>query len=175
MDELDPNRQEPRPDRNFGFLVHDVARLMRVAYDRRTKALGLTRSQWWVLNNLYFRDGITQSELADLLDVERPTLGRLLDRLEAKGWIARRADRNDRRAKRLHLTGEVQALMRALREIAAGLRADALEGLDASAQRQLVDHLLRLKANLLRMNENGSGFERSHEGADGGAASTITT
>ena len=63
---------------------------MRVAYDRRSRALGLTRSQWWVLNNLYFKQGITQSELADLLDVEKPTLGRLLDRLEAKGWIARR-------------------------------------------------------------------------------------
>jgi DNA-binding MarR family transcriptional regulator len=174
MDKLDPDRQEPRPDRNFGFLVHDVARLMRVAYDRRTKALGLTRSQWWVLNHLYFHDGITQSELADLLDIERPTLGRLLDRLEVKGWIARRADRNDRRAKRLYLTGEVQSLMQALRKIAAGLRADALEGLDAAAQRQLVDHLLRLKANLLRMNESGSGLEGSHENPDGAAASTIS-
>ena len=120
--------QEPRPDHNLGFLVHDVARLMRVAYDRRAKALGLTRSQWWVLNNLYFNEGITQSELADLLDVEKPTLGRLLDRLEAKGWIARQADRHDRRAKRVYLTGEVQAVMRALRGIAAGLRNDALDG-----------------------------------------------
>ena len=94
---------------NLGFLVHDVARLMRVAYDRRARALGLTRSQWWVLNYLYFNEGITQSALADLLDVEKPTLGRLLDRLEAKGWIARQADRHDRRAKRVYLTGEVQA------------------------------------------------------------------
>ena len=166
MDEFDSDPREPRPDRNFGFLVHDVARLMRVAYDRRTKALGLTRSQWWVLNNLYFHDGITQSELADLLDIEKPTLGRLLDRLEAKGWIGRRADDNDRRVKRLHLTGEVQNLMQALRKIAAGLRSDALEGLDASAQRQLVDHLLLVKANLLRMNENGSGSDCSLEGGD---------
>ena len=165
--------QEPRPDHNLGFLVHDVARLMRVAYDRRAKALGLTRSQWWVLNNLYFNDGITQSELADLLDVEKPTLGRLLDRLEVKGWIAREADRHDRRAKRVHLTGEVQAVMRALRTIAAGLRNDALEGMDASAQRQLFDSLLLIKTNLLRMNENGSGVEHASESADVGAGSTI--
>src|ERR687891_1833348 len=109
--------QEPGPDRNFGFLVHDVARLMRVAYDRRARALGLTRSQWWVLNNLYFNEGITQSALADLLDVEKPTLGRLLDRLEVKGWVERRCDPADRRAKRLHLTGEVQDVMRALRDL----------------------------------------------------------
>ena len=163
--------QEPRPDHNLGFLVHDVARLMRVAYDRRAKALGLTRSQWWVLNHLYFNEGITQSELADLLDVEKPTLGRLLDRLEVKGWIARQADRHDRRAKRVYLTGEVQTLMRALRELAAGLRKDALEGMDARAQRQLFDSLLLIKANLLRMNENGSCVEHASEGADVGAGS----
>jgi hypothetical protein len=64
--------------------------------------------------------------------------------------------------------------MQALRKIAAGLRADALEGLDASAQRQLIDHLLRLKANLLRMNEGRSGLEPSDEGADVGAAGTFT-
>jgi MarR family transcriptional regulator for hemolysin len=165
--------QEPRPDHNLGFLVHDVARLMRVAYDRRAKALGLTRSQWWVLNNLYFNEGITQSALADLLDVEKPTLGRLLDRLEVKGWIARQADRHDRRAKRVHLTGEVQAVMRALRGIAAGLRSDALEGMDAHAQRQLFDSLLLIKANLLRMNENGSCVEHASESADVGAGSSI--
>jgi MarR family transcriptional regulator for hemolysin len=165
--------QEPRPDHNLGFLVHDVARLMRIAYDRRAKPLGLTRSQWWVLNNLYFNEGITQSALAELLDIEKPTLGRLLDRLEVKGWIARQADRHDRRAKRVYLTGEVQALMRALRGIAAGLRNDALEGMDARAQRQLFESLLLIKANLLRMNENGSCVEHASESADVGAGSNI--
>jgi len=164
---------EPRPDQNLGFLVHDVARLMRVAYDRRVRSLGLTRSQWWVLNNLYFNEGITQSALADLLDVEKPTLGRLLDRLEAKGWIARQADRHDRRAKRVYLTGEVQAVMRVLRGIAAGLRNEALEGMDARAQRQLFDSLLLIKANLLRMNENGSCGEHASEGADVGAGTSV--
>jgi DNA-binding MarR family transcriptional regulator len=164
---------EPRPDQNLGFLVHDVARLMRVAYDRRARSLGLTRSQWWVLNNLYFNEGITQTALADLLDIEKPTLGRLLDRLEAKGWVARQADRHDRRAKRVYLTGEVQAVMRALREIAAGLRSDALEGMDPRAQRQLFESLLLIKANLLRMNENGSGGEHASEGADVGAGSAF--
>jgi MarR family transcriptional regulator for hemolysin len=165
--------QEPHPDHNLGFLVHDVARLMRIAYDRRARALGLTRSQWWVLNHLYFNEGITQSELADLLDVEKPTLGRLLDRLEVKGWIARQADRRDRRAKRVYLTGEVQTLMRALRGLAAGLRNDALEGMDARAQRQLFDSLQLIKANLLRMNETGSCGQHASEGADVGAGSTF--
>src|ERR687891_2095247 len=149
--------QEPGPDRNLGFLVHDVARLMRVAYDRRAKALGLTRSQWWVLNNLYFNEGITQSALADVLDVEKPTLGRLLDRLEAKGWIARQGDSNDRRAKRVYLTGEVQGLMRSLRAIASDLRLDAMDGLAEAERQRFVDILLLIKANLVRINGNDNG------------------
>ena len=147
--------QDPRPDRNFGFLVHDVARLMRVAYDRRTRELGLTRSQWWVLNNLYFNQGITQSELADVLDIEKPTLGRLLDRLEGKGWLERRADPADRRAKRVYLTGNVQSLMRALRHLAADLRTQALDGLDEREREQLLEALRVVKGNLLRLNGNG--------------------
>lgn len=165
--------QEPRPDQNLGFLVHDVARLMRIAYDRRVRSLGLTRSQWWVLNNLYFHDGITQSALADLLDIEKPTLGRLLDRLEAKGWVARQVDRHDRRAKRVYLTGEVQTVMRALRDVAAALRHEALQGMDPRAQRQLFDSLRLIKANLLRMNENGSCGEHASEGADVGAGTSV--
>jgi MarR family transcriptional regulator for hemolysin len=147
--------QDPHPDRNFGFLVHDVARLMRVAYDRRTRELGLTRSQWWVLNHLYFHEGITQSALAGVLDIEKPTLGRLLDRLEDKGWLERRADPSDRRAKRVYLTGNVQGLMRTLRRLAAELRAGALEGLDEFERARLLEALRVVKDNLLRMNGNG--------------------
>lgn len=154
---------EPGPDRNFGFLVHDVARLMRTAYDRRTRALGLTRSQWWVLNHVYFNQGISQSELADLLDIEKPSLGRLLDRLAAKGWLERRPDPDDRRVRRVYLTGEVQEVMRALRGLASGLRAEALEGLGEAERTRFLEMLLVVKGNLLRMNANG-------QGAEGGAS-----
>jgi len=59
--------------RNFGFLLNDVARLMRTTFDRRVKALGFTRSQWWVLNHLFRNDGVTQSELAEILEVKKAT------------------------------------------------------------------------------------------------------
>jgi DNA-binding MarR family transcriptional regulator len=137
--------------RNFGFLLNDVARLMRTVYDRRVKALGLTRSQWWVLNHLYRNDGVTQTELADLLEVEKPTLGRLLDRLEAKGWVRRADDASDRRAWRLYLTDEVEPAMRELRAVAAELRRDALAGLSAAERERFVDTLLAIKANLAKM------------------------
>jgi DNA-binding MarR family transcriptional regulator len=138
-------------DRNFGFLVHDVARLLRTTFDRRVKDMGLTRSQWWVLNHLYRKDGMTQAELADLLELERPTLGRLLDRLEANGWVRREACGADRRAKRVFLTDEVGPSMREMRAIAAELRSDALCGIGPEEQERFVDTLLAIKSNLLRL------------------------
>lgn len=141
--------------RNFGFILNDVARLMRTAFDRRVKALGLTRSQWWVLNHLFRNNGATQSELAEILEIEKATLGRLLDRMEAKKWVRREEHANDRRAKRVYLTDEVEPAMKAMRTAAAELRRDALANLDAADKERFVDTLLSIKANLSRV-ENGT-------------------
>lgn len=135
--------------RNFGFILHDVARLLRITYDRRVRELGLTRSQWWVLTHLYRKDGLTQSELAEILELEKPSLGRLIDRLEANGWVRRAADPNDRRAKRIYLTEQVEEPMHIMREIAAGVREDALSGLDAADRDRFVDTLITIKSNLM--------------------------
>jgi DNA-binding MarR family transcriptional regulator len=137
--------------RNFGFLLTDVARLMRTIYDRRVKSLGLTRSQWWVLNHLFRGDGVTQTELADTLEIEKPTLGRLLDRLQAKGWVRREADARDGRVWRVYLTAEVEPAMRTLRAVAAELRRDALAGLSAAEREHFIDALLAIRSNLVRM------------------------
>ena len=143
-------------ERNFGFLVHDIARLMRMNYDRRVKRLGLTRSQWWVITNLYRNDGLTQSELAETLDIERASLGRLLDRLEANGWVRREPCGRDRRAKRVRLASEVDPVMREMRAIAAGLRRDAMAGLEPHEQEAFVDVLLAIKSNLVALNGQGT-------------------
>src|SRR6186997_2692056 len=130
--------------RNFGFLLNDVARLLRTVYDRRIRELGLTRAQWWVLTHLFRADGITQTELAEVLEIEKPTLGRLLDRLEAKGWVRRTHDQRDRRIWRVRLTKEVEP----------ALRRDALSGLSAAERERFVDSLLSIKSNLVRL-QNG--------------------
>ena len=150
-------------ERNFGFLVHDIARLMRMNYDRRVKRLGLTRSQWWVITNLYRNDGLTQSELAEALDIERASLGRLLDRLEANGWVRREPCDKDRRAKRIRLASEVGPVMREMRSIAAGLRRDAMAGFNADRQEAFVDMLLAIKSNLAALNGQGTAGEPSPE------------
>ncbi|MFO1319108.1 MAG: MarR family transcriptional regulator [Burkholderiales bacterium] len=136
--------------RNFGFILNDVARLMRTTFDRRVRALGFTRSQWWVLNHVFRNNGATQSELADVLEVEKATLGRLLDRMEQKRWIRREPDAADRRVRRVFLTVEVEPAIKAMRAAAAELRREALTGLTGEQQESFVDALLTIKSNLAR-------------------------
>ncbi|MFK7966037.1 MAG: MarR family winged helix-turn-helix transcriptional regulator [Burkholderiaceae bacterium] len=136
-------------DRNFGLILHDVARLLRTNFDRRVRDLGLTRSQWWVLTHLYREDGLTQTELADLMEIEKPSLGRLLDRLEAKNWIKRSNDPHDRRANRVYLTVDVKPMVREMRQHASAVRQQALAGLGENQREQFIDTLLQIKENLI--------------------------
>ncbi|MGC1440379.1 MAG: MarR family transcriptional regulator [Burkholderiaceae bacterium] len=137
-------------DRNFGLILHDVARLLRTNFDRRVRDLGLTRSQWWVLTHLYHQDGLTQTELADLMEIEKPSLGRLLDRLEAKNWIKRSNDPTDRRVNRVYLTLDVKPMVREMRQHALAVRQQAMSRLSESQREQFVDTLLQVKENLLQ-------------------------
>ena len=77
----------------LGFLIHDVSRLRRSAFDRCLKPLNVTRSQWWVLAYLSREDGMTQSQLAEELDLGKVAIGGLIDRLEKSGLRAPRCRR----------------------------------------------------------------------------------
>ncbi len=146
-------------DSNIGFLVHDVARLMRTMYDRRMAPLGLTRSQWWVLNHLYFHEGISQTEFAAVLDIEKATVGRLLDRLEAKGWVTRKSDKQDKRTKRIYLTEQVQPTLQIMRDMAAVTRDEAVRSLNKTERKQLRNMLKRMRDDLSEMTSTASTSE----------------
>ena len=133
---------------NFGFLIHDVARLMRTAHDRRMKPLGLTRSQWWVLNHLFFHEGISQSDLAKILDIERATLGRLLDRLEIKNWIFRKPAK-DRRINRVYLAEPARPMIQTMRREAKQTLDEALAPLNVEERKKMLEMLQRMKASLI--------------------------
>jgi DNA-binding MarR family transcriptional regulator len=137
--------------RTIGFLLTDVARLMRSSFDRRVRRIGLTRSQWQVLGLLFHRPGISQSELAEMLEVERATAGRMIDRMEAKRWVVRRPDAADRRINRLYLTAEAEGVQAEMGRIAEQLLDDAMALLDPGEREALGDMLDRMKAQLLRM------------------------
>jgi MarR family transcriptional regulator for hemolysin len=98
-------------DRSFGFLVNDVARLFGRRFTQNGKRLGLTRAQCRTIGYLARNEGINQAGLADLLEIRPMTLVRQIDRMEDAGWIERRPDPNDRRARRLYLTGKARPIL----------------------------------------------------------------
>lgn len=140
----------PTLNRTLGFLAHDVARLLRKRLEQRTRSLGLTRAQWSVLAHLarYEDEGLNQSRLADILDVEPITAGRLIDKLESCGLVERRPDPADRRAWLLGLTDKAQPILDKLWELGAANREHAMRGLSEPEREQLLDLLARVKANL---------------------------
>src|SRR5690349_10626496 len=102
------------PNRELAFLINDVGRLIRTYADQEVRHYGMTRAQWAVLSRLERNQGLKQSELADMLDIQPITLTRLVDRLCDNGLIERRADPDDRRAKRLFLTPAAKPLVERL-------------------------------------------------------------
>lgn len=143
------NRWDNRLERNPGYLVHDVARLLRREFDRRVKHIGLTRSQWFVLAHLYRDDGRTQRALADELDMEPAPLGRLIDRLEESGWVRRAPSPADRRANLVHLTDKIIPLIEEMRAAANNLYKDAFRGLSNKGVEDFVEALTIAKSNLI--------------------------
>ena len=137
-----------RPDPAFGFLVHDISRMLRKRFDRRARDIGLTKSQWIVLAHLARHEGINQGGLADILELEPATLGRHLDRLEDTGWIERRSDPADRRAWRLHLTEKAAPVLEKMGDLVEVTTREALMGLDDRERERLQAHLLTIRANL---------------------------
>jgi DNA-binding MarR family transcriptional regulator len=137
-------------DENIGTKVAQVARLMRRSFDERTRKLGLTRPQWHVLSLLVRHAGINQGGLADLLEVEPITLGRMIDRLQDADLVERRADPADRRAWRLYVTVKGEAMVDSLRPHVHETLEIMLDGIEPDARATLIVMLDRMRLNLTR-------------------------
>ena len=135
---------------NIGTMLAQVARLMRRSFDERARMIGVTRPQWQVLSLLKRHVGINQGGLADILEVEPITLGRMVDRLQEAQLVERRADPADRRAWRLHLTPKAEDLVEALMPHAEATFEEALEGIEQDRRDQLMNTLDRMRTNLSR-------------------------
>ena len=134
--------------RDVLILINDVARQVRTRFDQRARAKGMTRAQWLILAMLERRPGLSQNELASSLEVEPISVGRLIDRLEARGLVERRPDPTDRRVRRLHLLPEATPFLEEIETQRELLSAEILDGIDQNARSQLVEYLLRIKSNL---------------------------
>ncbi len=135
-------------NREFAFTLNDVARLLRTYADHKAAQFGITRAQWVVLVRLDRSEGLKQSELAELLDLQPISLTRLLDKLSDCGLIERRADPHDRRAKRLFLMPTARPLLDKLGDLGAELMATALAGVERESVEQMVAQLAIVKENL---------------------------
>jgi MarR family transcriptional regulator, transcriptional regulator for hemolysin len=136
---------------SLGFLFADISRLARKEFDRRVRDLGLTRAQWLFLYYLSRQPGCTQSELAELLQMEKISVSRQADRLEKSGWIERSDHAVDGRAYRLQLTARAARMTGRLEERAGRLRDDYLQGIPSTRRHALLADLTQIKANLLRL------------------------
>jgi len=151
-------------NREFAFTLNDVARLLRTYADQRAAEYGITRAQWAVMARLDRSEGLKQTELAELLDLQPITLTRLLDRLSGSGLIERRGDPEDRRAKRLFLTASARPLLEHLDRRAEELMATALAGIDPASVKLMQAHLTAVKGNLREAIQGKSAKVEKHYG-----------
>jgi MarR family transcriptional regulator, transcriptional regulator for hemolysin len=135
-------------DRSFGFLVHDVARLYGRRFDRNGRRLELTRAQCRTLGYLARNEGINQAGLADLLEIRPMTLVRQIDRMQEAGWIERRPDPSDRRARRLYLTDKARPVLDRIWDVASETQDQVLASLTPDESEQLIDLLRRVHGSL---------------------------
>jgi DNA-binding MarR family transcriptional regulator len=133
----------------LGFILHDVARLLRKRFEQRAKGMGLTRSQWQTLAYLNLNEGIHQGGLAEILEIEPITLVRILDKLEERGLIERRQHPTDRRIWLLYLRDAARPLIAEMRKMGDATRAEALAGLSAEQRKLLLEALTTMKSNLV--------------------------
>jgi DNA-binding MarR family transcriptional regulator len=133
-------------DRDPLILLHDVARMLRTRFDQFARTLGLTRAQAIILSRLSRQPGLSQNEMAAICEVEPITVGRLIDRLEARGLVERRADPSDRRIRRLHLLPAAEPLLAEIDFYRNQLNNEFQRLLPAETHEAFVDALVQIKS-----------------------------
>ena len=130
------------------IVLADVARMLRTRVDQRARAYTMTRAQWIILVRLERQPGLSQNELAALVEVEPITIARLIDRLEARGFVERRPDASDRRIKRLHLTEAAAPMLNEIAKARVELNAMLISGVSQETLAATIDCLLHMKTNM---------------------------
>jgi MarR family transcriptional regulator for hemolysin len=133
---------------DFLFALFETQRMLRLYADKLAVHYGITRAQWAVLAKLERTEGLKQSELAELMEMQPITLTRLIDRLCHNDLIERRDDANDRRANRLYLRPAARPLLARLAELRGEITQTALSHISKSDARDLVDQLETIKNNI---------------------------
>ena len=134
--------------RQFIAQLVESSRLLRNYIDNRAKGRGTTRAQWIVLFRLRQQEGLSQVDLADVLELQPISLVRLLDRLVEHGLLERRPDPRDRRANRLFLTKRGRQLVDDLDSLRDSIATDVLQDISASAIQTSFKTLVDIKERI---------------------------
>jgi MarR family transcriptional regulator, transcriptional regulator for hemolysin len=132
----------------LGFLIHDAHRLLRKRFEARAANYGLSTAQWRLLVRLVKDEGSTQARLAEFLEIEPISVSRLVDRMEASGWVMRKQDAGDRRVRMIFPTEKSRSAFAAVKAIAGDIYDEALTGLSGAERRALISGLEKLVDNL---------------------------
>jgi len=133
----------------LGLLISDVFRLLHRRFDEKSKGTGLTRAQWQLLARLSTNEGINQAGMADMMDMEPMSVCRLVDRMEENGWVLRKPDPADRRARRLYLTPKARPALETMKPVVTEVMDKAMDGLSPAERKQLFAALTVVRGNLL--------------------------
>ena len=153
--------------RTIGFLLKDVTRLFTRRFEQHAQDLSLTLAQCKALSYLERHEGVSQKRLAELTELDPMSLVRILDRMEADGWVERRPDPQDRRARTLWLTKQARPVLDRIEMMARDTRAEALKGLTEDEREQLVRLLARVHQNLSSLKPHVDEQPGAHESAGG--------
>lgn len=157
--------------RSFGFLLTDTSRRYVHRFEQRARAaLGLTLPQCKALVNLARHEGISQSQLGELADIEPMTLVRILDRMERDGWVERCSHPTDRRARRLYLKDKGRALMEEIWRLSDLTRGEALADIRKPQCEQMVALLGKIRDNLAALEPLPAAAAERPAGRSRGAA-----
>jgi DNA-binding MarR family transcriptional regulator len=141
-------------DMNFLFTLAELNRLLRAYADKEAALFGITRAQWAVLARVERSEGMKQTELAELMEMQPISLTRLIDKLCEQGWIERRGDVADRRVNRLYLRKPGRQLLGKLSGLRSELTATALDGIHPADAHRLLAQLEQIKENVRNAVQN---------------------
>jgi MarR family transcriptional regulator, transcriptional regulator for hemolysin len=167
--EIEQPQVQPGFGRNFGFLVHDVSRLIKRRFDRQARQTGLpiTRRQAAVVLYIARNEGVSQTEVATWLDLEPIALVRMLDKLHEEGLVERRAHPTDRRVRTLWLTPAARPVVAQIQAINKTIRDEAFLGMPAQARDTVIDILDGIKDNLALREQADDSRAAPSAGPDG--------
>jgi DNA-binding MarR family transcriptional regulator len=162
------------PERSFAALVTDIARLLRRNFNRRVRDFGMTQTQWQAIAYLRRWGGINQAALAELMEIQPISLARLVDRLEAAGWVERQPDPADRRAVKLRLTDKAAPILEEMRSASTAFHDEALAGLSTTERERVLGVLSRVKGNLLAVETCATTAAKPHPPAKSAPAKQLS-